>query len=256
MKIGIIGVGNMGGVIASSLIKNGYSLNLSSVKNISKELKGDYEEMGNIEIAKNSDYIFLGVKPHIYPVVIEEIKPYLKDQVIISIAAGMSIDKLNDMIGSDKKIVMTMPNTPAMVGEGMAAITRNENVSDEEISEVEKMFNSFGKSLVVPSDTDFNGLGVAVGCLPAYVYMFIEALADAAVYSGVKRDEAYLIASQNVLGAAKMVLETGKHPGELKDMVTSPGGTTIAGVKSLEENGFRGTVIEAITDAVDKSKNM
>jgi pyrroline-5-carboxylate reductase len=255
MKVGIIGIGSMGSIIAHALYEKNYDLILSKRGKNLKEFEGKNLEIEtNIELAKKSDFIILAVKPHIYPLVIEEIKDYIKDQVIISIAAGQSLGGLEEMIG-DKKIVMTMPNTPAKVGLGMSAVCPNKNVGEKEVDQVLEIFRSFGKAALV-EEGQFDGFGAAVGCLPAYVFMFIEAVADAAVLSGIKRDQAYEFVSQTVLGSAKMVLETKDHPGVLKDMVTSPGGTTIEGVKVLEEKAFRGALMDAINAAFEKSKNM
>lgn len=150
---------------------------------------------------------------------------------------------------------MTMPNTPALIQEGMSAICPNENVTDEEIQEVLEIFNSFGRASIL-EESQFDSFQAACSCLPAYVYMFIEAVSDGAVLHGMKRKDSYEFIAQAVMGSAKMILETKKHPGELKDMVTSPGGTTIEGLKVLEESGFRGKIIDAISAAVEKSRGM
>lgn len=255
MKIGIIGIGSMGSIIGQALLDKGYDLVLSDRgKNLKDFEDKDVEIKDNIGLAKNSDYIILAVKPQIYPQVIEEIKDYIEDQVVISIAAGQSIEGLEKMLGH-KKIVMTMPNTPAKVGQGMSAICPNQKVDEKELKEVVKIFESFGLAAVLDEDV-FDGFAAAAGCLPAYVFMFIEAVADAAVVTGVKRADAYKFVAQTVKGSAQMLLESGDHPGVLKDMVTSPKGTTIEGVKVLEEKGFRGALIDAILAAYDKSIKM
>ena len=148
-----------------------------------------------------------------------------------------------------------MPNTPALVGEGCTAVCRNELVSNEELAFAMTIFESFGQASVVNENLMDVVDGVS-GSSPAYAFMFIEAMADAAVEGGMPRKQAYQFAAQSLLGSAKMVLETGKHPGELKDMVCSPGGTTIAAVRVLEEKGFRGTVIDAIKACIDKTKQL
>ena len=148
-----------------------------------------------------------------------------------------------------------MPNTPAQVGEGMTAVCANERVSQEELAEILKITDSFGCTEVIPERL-MDAAGAVGGCAPAYVFMFIEAMADAAVSQGMPRKQAYKFASQTVLGSAKMVLETGKHPGELKDMVCSPAGTTIEAVRVLEEKGLRSAVMEAVRACVDKSRGM
>ena len=148
-----------------------------------------------------------------------------------------------------------MPNTPALVGEGMAALTINENVSKEEADIVLNVFNSFGKGEIVPENL-MDAVTAVSGSSPAYVFMMIEAMADAAVIGGMPRSQAYTFAAQAVMGSARMVLETGKHPGELKDMVCSPAGTTIDAVASLEKNGFRSSMIEAMVSCMNKSKEL
>ena len=148
-----------------------------------------------------------------------------------------------------------MPNTPALVNEGMTALCPNKNINDDELNEIVSIFNSFGKCEIVKEGLIDAVIGVS-GSSPAYVFMFIEALADGAVKAGMQREQAYKFAAQSVMGSAKMVLESEKHPGELKDMVCSPGGTTIEAVAVLEENNMRASIIKAVTAAVDKSKEM
>lgn len=258
-KIGIIGAGNMGGAIATALSKNNLDLIISNRSEEKLEIFKKYKNTKittvNSDVVKNSKYIILAVKPNMYKNVIEEIKEdFTEDKILISIAAGFSIKSLEEIL-PNRKIVMTMPNTPAMVEEGMSAICPNTLVNKEEIEGVLEIFNTFGRASVI-EEGQFSAFAGAVGCLPAYVYMFIESVADAAVLNGMKRQDAYEFVSQTVLGSAKMVLETKKHPGELKDMVTSPGGTTIVGVKALEDGAFRGTVIDAIDMAVKKGLDM
>ena len=175
--------------------------------------------------------------------------------MIVSIAAGKTIAAIEDSFGKPVKLVRAMPNTPALVGEAMSALCVNQNVTPEELKEVQALFNSFGKSEVISESLMDAVIGVS-GSSPAYVYMFIEALADGAVKYGLPRAKAYQMAAQTVLGSAKMVLETGKHPGQLKDEVCSPGGTTIAGVSALEEWGFRNAVIKAEDASYEKGRKM
>ncbi len=148
-----------------------------------------------------------------------------------------------------------MPNTPALVNEGMSAICKNKNITDQELNTIKTIFDSFGKSEIVEEYLIDAVIGVS-GSAPAYVFMFIEAMADGAVAAGMPRYQAYKFASQAVMGSAKMVLESGKHPGELKDMVCSPGGTTIEAVKTLEAEGLRNSVIKGIEACIAKSKEM
>ena len=164
-------------------------------------------------------------------------------------------DEIENIIGKDKKVVRTMPNTPAQVLEGMTAVVFNKNISEEEKKDVFKILDSFGKSIEIEEKLIHTFTGIA-GSLPAYVYMFMEALADGGVLEGMPRDKAYEIVAQTVKGSTEMLLKTGKHPGVLKDEVTSPAGTTIEAVNTLENGNFRGTVINAVRACVEKSKKM
>lgn len=263
-KIGFIGSGNMGGAMIGGII----NANLTAKENIyvsdinetslahMKENYGVNTTTDNAELAKVCDIIVLSVKPFLYPVVISQIKDVVKkDVIIVVIAAGQSSAAVAELFGKDIKIVKTMPNTPALVGEGMAAIAPAKNVTKEETAEIVAIFNSFGKSEIVPEHM-MDAVTAVSGSSPAYVYMFIEAMADAAVVEGMPRAQAYTFAAQAVLGSAQMVLKTGKHPGELKDMVCSPGGTTIAAVAKLEEAGFRSAVMQGMKACADKSRDM
>ncbi|MDQ0151127.1 pyrroline-5-carboxylate reductase [Eubacterium multiforme] len=263
-KIGFIGCGNMGSSMLGGLINK----NFANAKDIivstrssesKKRLEDKYGVKGvlkNIDVAREADVIILAVKPYMYKDVIEEVKTALReDQIIISIAAGIDLSDLHNMIGNNFKIVKTMPNTPALVGEGMSAICPNDNVTEEELNYVCSMFEAFGKYEIL-DEKDFHGFIALCGSSPAYVFMFIEAMADGAVKLGIPRNKAYKMAAQSVLGSAKMVLETGEHPGVLKDMVCSPGGTTIEAVCELEKKGFRDAVIEALDKCAAKSKSM
>lgn len=263
-RIGFIGCGNMGKAMLGSLVKskdinNEYIMvstkSNTSAQNIIKEFNVKATTI-NSEVAKNSDIIFLAVKPFFFKEVIEEIKDVVKeDVIIISIAAGVTIEQIEEWFGKKIKLVRTMPNTPALVGEGMSAICPNNNVSEEELNYIGKLYNLFGKYEVI-AEKDFHAFIALCGSSPAYVFMFIEAMADEAVAEGMPRALAYEFAAQAVLGSAKMVLETGKHPGELKDMVCSPAGTTIQAVKVLEETGFRASVMDAVEACIEKSRSM
>jgi len=262
-KIGFIGAGNMGGAILggilnSKMIDNNHIIASAKSDRTIEKIKDDYNvnvTKDSKEVVEFSDLIVIGVKPDIYDEILEEIKDLINDKIIITIAAGKTIEAMEKIIGDDKKIVRTMPNTPSLVGEGMTSLSPNKNISEEELSFVKSIFDSLGKSEVVKEDLIHAVIG-ASGSSTAYAFMFIEAIADGAVRSGMPRDKAYTFAAQGVLGAAKMVLDTGKHPGELKDMVCSPGGTTIEAVKVLEEEKFRGAVLKAIDSCVKKSIEM
>ena len=180
----------------------------------------------NEETASFSDVLFLAVKPQFYEDVILSIRDHVKkDALIVTLAPGKTLEWLGSLFGEDRKIIRTMPNTPAMVGEGMTAVCPNHSVTDEELDTVLTLLSSFGQAEVIPENLIDVATAVS-GSSPAYIFLAIEAMADGAVADGMPRNKAYRFAAQAVLGSAKMVLETGKHPGELKDMVCSPGGTT------------------------------
>ncbi|NLY09533.1 MAG: pyrroline-5-carboxylate reductase [Tissierellia bacterium] len=263
-KIGFIGCGNMAGAMIGGLLKSGLVkcediiASASSVKTLEnvKKLFDIKVVKDNGSVVNSCDIIFLAVKPNIYEAVIREIKDYnLENKIFISIAAGKTLDFLEKGLGKDAKVLRTMPNTPALAGEGITAICPNRNIDIEELELLKQLIGTFG-SVEVIDEKLFDAVVAVSGSSPAYVFMFIEAMADSAVLQGMPRQQAYKFAAQAVLGSAKMVLETGQHPGELKDMVCSPGGTTIEAVAMLEERGFRSAVIEAMRVCGEKSKNM
>lgn len=255
MKIGIIGIGNMGFAIAKSLLDRNdlYLSNRGSNLEFFKDKNCTITD--NKSLVKNSDYIILAVKPKSYPSVISEIKDLLEEKIFISIAAGFTIKKLEALLGDEKKIVMTMPNTPASVGEGMSILTPNKNINDNEFENVFSIFSSFGKAIRIDED-QFDIAAVINGCLPAFVDLFIESLSDGAVLCGLKRDISYNLIIKTIIGSVKLMEESKDHPAVLKDKVTSPGGTTIEAIKALEENNFRIALIKAIEASFKKSKNM
>lgn len=263
-KIGFIGTGNMGRAMVKGLAQSGlyqqqdlyiYDRNLTVAKELARDLGIQSTETPQA-LVKACDRIIFAVKPNVLPTVLRALVPEVTaDKVVISVAAGISLEKLASILGADHKIVRVMPNTPALVGMGMSAVTQNDQVTQAELAEVLAIFASFGKAEAVSESLIDAVVGVS-GSAPAYVYLFIEALADGAVMEGMPRAQAYEFATQTVMGAAQMVLETGQHPGELKDMVCSPGGTTIAAVKTLEEAGFRAAVIQAVQVAAEKNREM
>ena len=263
--IGFIGCGNMaqaiiGGIITSNFISKENVIASNPSKNkldICRDKYGIEIYPGdNISVAKKSDILVLAVKPHFYSDVIKEIKDYIKEDVlIVTIAAGVSIDFVEKNFFSNIKVIRTMPNTAALVNESITLLCKNSAVSHDEFALITDMFNSIGKTEIIPEAMIDKTLAIG-GSSPALVYMFIEAMADGAVLQGVPRDKAYKIAAQAVLGSAKMVLETNLHPGALKDMVCSPGGTTIEAVYTLEKNNFRGSVIEAVDSCTKKAIKM
>lgn len=263
-KIGFIGAGKMAqamieGIIKSQLIpKENVMASANSEKTIEiiEKTYGILTTLNNRDIAGYADILILAVKPEHYVNVIKEIKNEIKPSaIIITIAAGISLMDIEQSFGFQVKAVRTMPNTPSLVGEGMSAICANTYLDESEISEVERLFHTF--SMTERLDEKLMDAVPAIsGSSPAYVYMLIEAMADGGVRQGIPREQAYRLAAQAVLGAAKMVLETGKHPGELKDNVCTPGGATIEAVVTLEEKQFRGSITAAMESCTNKVKNL
>jgi pyrroline-5-carboxylate reductase len=221
----------------------------------------------NAEAVKKADYVFLAVKPQALAAVLEEIAPEVqkrlaekKAPVLVSMAAGWSVAKIQALLGGSGKgakvpVARIMPNTPALISQGVIVMTASPEVPADRAAELEKILGGAGivdrlEEKYMDAVTGLSGSG------PAFVYLFIEALADGGVRAGLPRDKALRYAAQTVLGSAAMVQKTGKHPGELKDMVTSPAGTTIAGVAALENGAFRGTVMNAVEAACRRSREM
>lgn len=261
-KIGFIGMGNMGyamlkGALAafspSDIIFS--SPDKEKCARIANETGTRFAE-SNAECGNNAKYIVLAVKPQMYPAVLKNIENVenvvTEESVVISIAPGITIASIKNALGSNIRVVRAMPNTPALIGEGMTGVSFNaSDFSFDERDVIDKFFTSFGKVVYVDEKL-MDGVVCASGSSPAYVYMFIEAMADSVVKYGIKRDDAYKLVAQTVLGSAKMVLESGEHPAVLKDKVCSPGGTTIQAVSALEENGFRNALIKATDACYDK----
>lgn len=262
--IAFIGGGNMASAIIGGILKAGIAtkdrlIATSKTEKTAASLKerfGILTTTDNLAAARQADILFLAVKPHLFAEIITEIKDHVRpDALIISIAAGQTIEKIESAFAREIRLVRAMPNTPALVGEAMSALCANQNATEADLADAGEIFHSFGKCETVPEAMIDTVIGVS-GSSPAYVYMFIEAMADAAVADGMPRTQAYKFAAQAVLGSAKMVLETGTHPGTLKDAVCSPGGTTIEAVAVLEQQGLRSAVIAAQRACVQKSKDM
>lgn len=264
MKLGFIGTGNMasaimGGIIGKGVIPAeeiiGADMFAPGREHV-KEKFGIQVTADNREAAEKAEVIILSVKPQFYADVISGIKDCIRpEQLVITIAPGKTLTWLAEQFGKDVKIIRCMPNTPAMVGEGMTAACPNEHVTEEELAYAKTLLESFGRVQIVPENL-MDTVTAVSGSSPAYVFMLIEAMADAAVAGGMPRPQAYQFAAQAVLGSAKMVLDTGKHPGELKDMVCSPAGTTIEAVRILEERGFRSAIIDAMKECEEMSRSM
>ena len=275
---GFIGTGNMGRALAKAVaLKNKalsgteeeWNLLLSNrtpekAETLSREIGGEVTD--NRTIASCADYIFLGVKPQMMGGMLSEIAPQLKERcgedgfqkpfILVTMAAGFSMERIQEMAGGDYPVIRIMPNTPAAIGKGVILYSCNELVPEEALSEFTKMLSYAGKLYPLPEHLIDAGSSVS-GCGPAFVYMFIEALADGGVACGLPRKDAYAYAAQMVAGSAELCLKglkDGVHPGALKDAVCSPGGTTIEGVRTLEEAGFRGAVMDAVIAAFEKNK--
>lgn len=263
-RIAFIGCGNMAKAMIGGIIKKGVASpeEVTASNRSSKNLEYAKKTWNiavtpdNKEAARGAELLVLAVKPQFYSQVIEEIRDVVtEDQIVMSIAPGKILAWLEEQFGKPLKLVRANPNTPALVGEGVTSVSFGSRLSEAERAGVMEILESFGKASETPESMSEAVIAVS-GSAPAYVFMFIEAMADGAVSLGMPRAQAYEFASQAVLGAAKMVQETGLHPGALKDMVCSPGGTTIQAVRVLEERGFKSSVIEAMTACAEKAKGM
>lgn len=262
-KIGFIGMGNMGYAILKGLLQVYGKEEITFTDTDKNRMEQVTEETGvkhmgsNAECANVSRYVVLAVKPQYYDAVLKNIVNVLTDKhIVISIAPGITISQLKEKLGIEKRIVRAMPNTPALVGEGMTGVCYESQLyTQEEKDTIKELFESFGKMKLV-EERLMSAVVCVSGSSPAYVYMFMEALADSAVKYGLSRADAYEMAAQTLFGSAKMALETGMHPGILKDNVCSPGGTTIAAVAALEECGFRSAVIKAADACYEKCENI
>lgn len=263
-KIGFIGCGNMGTAMMQGILDSGkcqpeemmISCRTQATLDEKKVAFGVQTSTNNRDVASFADILFVAVKPQFYAEVLNEIKDLLTDkQIIVSIAPGKTLDWFTEQFGRELKVIRTMPNTPAMVKEGMMGMCIGSKVTEEDVALVRDICEGFSQTEVIPEHL-MDVVTAVSGSSPAYVFMFIEAMADAAVAGGMPRQQAYKFAAQAVLGSAKMVLETGMHPGELKDMVCSPAGTTIQAVRVLEERGMRSSVIEAMMKCLDISRSM
>lgn len=264
IRIGFIGAGNMGGALIKSIVRGGndgrytisaFDINTGHLQNIAKEL-GIEAKKDIRSLVWDSDIIVLAVKPQYADGALNEAKKaFTPEKILVSIIVGLPISYYKNILGQSAKIVRTMPNTPAMVGEGMTLVCCDNLITPDEKKSVMDILSYSG--LVEELDESLMSEVTALtGSSPAYVFIFIEAMADAAVKLGIPRKMAYRLAAQAVLGSAKMVLETGKHPAELKDMVCSPAGTTIDAVAALEREGFRYAVIAAMDECARKAREI
>lgn len=260
-KIGFIGTGNMGGAMVHSIASK--ISDTIYIYDINKENYKQFEEAHVVgvdtvkAVVDSVKYIVLTIKPQYYEGALKEIKPFLnKEHVLVTVAPGYSMDRVRGIVGSEHKVIRTMPNTPALVGKGITAYAYDKaQISEKEQMDFLNYFEAFGKCIQI-EEAQMEAAIAVTGSSPAYGYIFIEAMADAAVKFGLPRGMAYEMAASAIAGACEMILKTGKCPGELKDAVTSPGGTTIEAVAKLEELGFRNSVIAAMTACYDKANQM
>ncbi len=261
LQYGFIGCGNMGGALAKAAARAVPREEIRVAEKDSGRLTAFVSETGmasgtNEELAAESKFLFLGVKPQVLPELLRQLAPVLADRkekvVLVSMAAGISTEKVQSWAGGSFPVIRIMPNLPVSVGEGMILYCTRGEVTEEDLAGFLSVMRCAGK--LCPLEEKLIDAGSAVsGCGPAYAYLFIEALADGGVQCGLPREKATLLAAQTLLGAAALLLESGKHPGELKDAVCSPGGTTIAGVHALEKGAFRGIAAEAVLAAYEKT---
>ena len=262
MTYGFIGTGNMGGALARAAAKTVEVPDSIVLANRSPEKAAKLaDEIGasvadNETIARECDYILLGVKPQMMGGMLARIAPALRQRttpfVLLSMAAGLTMARIREMAGGDYPVIRIMPNTPASLGEGMILYTASSTVAAEEKAEFVQNMAAAGVLDELPEHLIDAGCAVS-GCGPAFVDLFLEALADGGVACGLPRDKALLYAAQTVLGSAMLALKSGEHPGVLKDRVCSPGGSTIAGVRALEQHAFRAAVMGAVDAAYDKT---
>ncbi len=263
-ELGFIGTGNMGSALAQAAAK---SVDVKKIILANRTIK-KAEELAvslncnygtNDEAAKESRFIFLGVKPQIMADMLNGIKDILAQRetgfVLVSMAAGMSIEKIKSLAGGDYPVIRIMPNTPVSIGKGMILCCADSKVTAEETEDFKKAM-AFAGSVDFIDESLIDAASALSGCGPAFVYMFIEALSDGAVECGLARSKAINYACQTLIGSAELVLKSGKHPGELKDAVCSPKGSTIAGVHALEKNGFRNAAMDAVKSAYDRTKEL
>ena len=264
MKIGFIGLGNMASAIIDGIIKSGSteaanifgSDSFEGAKVKAKERFGIQICDSNIEVVKAVDVLFLAVKPQFLNDVLAEIASAVtENELVICMAAGKTLSWLEDRLPNPTRVVRIMPNTSAIVGESCTAVCQGMYATEADVNLAEQLCQSFGSTYVVTENL-MDVFGAIGGASPAFAFLYMEALADGAVANGMPRQMAYEIAAQATMGAAKLMKETKKHPGELKDMVCSPGGTTIEGISALEKHGVRSGVIEAIRACVEKSRKL
>ncbi|MBK4775864.1 pyrroline-5-carboxylate reductase [Candidatus Pantoea edessiphila] len=263
-KVGFIGIGNIAIAVISGLLKS-ECISTSKIwihdhkSTTNKIISAKYNincTDTDVCLAQKVDILFLTLKPNTLLKVLKNISHHIKQNtILISVAAGITINQIEQIIGNNKKIIRAMPNINSSIGEGMTSITPNKILNQFDINIITDIFKSFGKTIIVSEELIHSVIGISSSA-PAYVFIFIEAIADAAVLSGMTYSQAYQCAAQALKGSAQMLLSTKKHPGELKNMVCSPGGTTIEAVSALEQNNFRSAVMRAVQKCIKKSKKL
>ncbi len=263
-ELGIIGTGNMGTALLKGILKKGvienekiviFDINTALLEEKAKELNVD-KARDNIELARRSKFILIAVKPQVINSVLEQLGSCVTDEnIIISIAAGISLNHISKLVKKEIGMVRIMPNTPALVGCGASVICHNGKLSDSELDFVKNMFNAVGLAFEL-DEKYLDAVTGLSGSGPAYVFLIIKSLAEGGVKMGLPHDISLKLAAQTVLGAAQMVLETNEHPEKLKDMVTSPGGTTVEGLHMLEKGNLKATLISAVEAATEKSRKL
>lgn len=261
-RIGFIGAGNMAtalikGILKANLFKSDFvsasDVDIEKLDSLKNEYGINIIFKDNEKLVAESDIVILAVKPQIFDKILKEISSKLdKSKLVISIAAGISTEYIENVVEKELKIIRAMPNTPALILEGATAIAPGSHADEDDVRIGYKIFDAVGKVVVV-DESQMDAVTGLSGSGPAYIFMIIEALSDAGVKMGLSRSVAMKLAAQTVMGAAKLQIETDMHPGRLKDMVTSPGGTAIAGIHTLEQGGLRTTLINAVESATMRS---
>jgi pyrroline-5-carboxylate reductase len=263
LRVGFLGAGRMATALARSWVRAGLvrAEHCRASDPLTQARQTFHAETGcavltdNLRIVAESDLLILAVKPQTMPALLAEIAPHLRQSLVVSIAAGITLRQLAAALGQDCRLVRVMPNTPCLVGASASGYSVGEIATDEDVALVDRLLRAVGVAFRLPEHLLDAVTGLS-GSGPAFVYVMIEALADGGVRVGLPREVAQALAAQTVLGAARMVLETGAHPGVLKDMVASPGGTTIAGLHALERGGVRGALIDAVEAATRRSAEL
>lgn len=262
LRIAVLGLGKMGGILAQGFISAGLlpAENLSAT--VARTDRDRTLDLGitlttdNLAAAAAADVVLLAIKPYQIVDVLQQIAPALKPgKLVISVAASITTATMEAAAGPEIAVIRAMPNTPAKLGAGMTAICRGRHVTDAQLVLAERIFATVGRTVTLDEKLIDAATGLS-GSGPAYLYIIMDALAEAGVSVGLPRDVATLLAAQTTYGAARMVLETGLHPAQLKDQVTTPGGTTIAGIQALEEGKIRATLIHAVKRSAERAKEL